>query len=250
MKEYGFDVVVNPFGTVYNPVSIANSLSRIVEGPDFGLDDVVSIGAGDGRYCSFNHHTKLARTTAEEFLEEANHQLASLREYWGRTELVVVTLGTAWCFRRVATGETVSNCLKHVSSEFERYRLTVSESVASVGRIVELAGGRKCIFSVSPIRHMADGAHGNRLSKATLHLAVEEIVGSRPDMAEYFPAYEIVMDELRDYRFYAEDMVHPSQQTRDYIFERFMDFGLPTAERGLLEQGRQRVRRSRHIAAE
>ena len=113
--------------------------------------------------------------------------------------------------------------------------------------ILEKAPEKKFIFTVSPIRHLKDGAHGNQLSKATLLLAEDELCGMFPDRCEYFPAYEIMMDELRDYRFYAEDMTHPSDQAVNYIWERFCDFALPDSERPLLAEKEKEFRRSRHI---
>ena len=218
----GFKVLSNPFGTLYNPVSIGNAIARLGSGVPFTVDDVVEMGAGAGRYCSFWHHTSFARETPEAFLENANAALAEASAFWKECNRVIVTLGTAWAFRAEATGETVANCLKRPAAEFERYRLTVSQTAAILRGLVQRHADKQFIFTVSPIRHLADGAHGNQLSKSTLLLATEGL--------PYFPAYEIMMDELRDYRWWAEDMVHPSKQAASYLCDRFIEWALPVSE--------------------
>ncbi len=246
MVQCGFDTIVNPLGTTYNPLSIANSLSRIDFGTPFTSSDCEAIGAGDGRICSFSHHTSHARKTAEEFLSAANDGLAKAHDHWLRTDLLIVTLGTAWCFRHNATGEVVSNCLKRPAAEFTRFRLSMSECVNALNRIITIANGRDVIFTVSPIRHLADGANGNQLSKSTLLLSADSVIANHPDHTAYFPSFEIMNDELRDYRFYADDMVHPTLLAETYVFDRFMDFALPDNERGRLEENIKIAKRMAH----
>ena len=233
LSDYGFNVCVNPFGTLYNPVSILNSVERLATGKEFTPEECIMIGAGDERFCSFSHHTSFARASMEDFIENANKALNEAREFFLNADKLIITLGTSWCFRHNASGIIVSNCLKRNAAEFTRERLSVAEVTDALKRIQELTNAQ-IILTVSPIRHFKDGAHGNQISKATLLLGIEEFLASCPvDLsmnprypAEYFPAYEIVMDELRDYRFYAEDMCHPSQQTVNYIRERFLDWAL------------------------
>ena len=246
MRNVGFDAMVNPLGTIYNPVSLLNSLTRIASGTPFEASECVAIGAGDGRICSFYHHTSHARATVEEFLSEANAIMDVARIHWERTELLVVTLGTAWCFRHVESGMVVTNCLKRPAGEFARFRLSVEECASALGKVVELAGGREVIFNVSPIRHWADGAHGNALSKSTLMLGIDNVMSCHPANTEYFPSFEIMTDELRDYRFYADDMNHPSQLAERYIFDRFMDFALPDSEIKELEENIKAAQRRGH----
>ena len=246
MASVGFDAIVNPLGTTYNPMSVCNSLERIATGRPFEESECTTIGAGDGRICTFDHHTRNARPTIDEFIADANASLAAAHSHWLRTGLVIITLGTAWCFRHNGSGKIVSNCLKHHPDEFTRFRMTYDECKAATERIVSLAEGRDIIFTVSPIRHKADGAHGNQLSKATLLMAVDATIEAHRDQADYFPSYEIMMDELRDYRFYADDMAHPTPLAENYIFERFMDFGLVDKERQLLAEGIKRGKRLGH----
>lgn len=255
LADLGFNVCVNPFGTLYNPISILKSVERLASGKEFTDEDCIAIGAGDERICSFSHHTSFARGTREEFLDNANRALKEAREFFLNADKLIITLGTSWCFRHKDKDMTVSNCLKRPSGEFIRERLSVEETAAALSRIRELTGAR-IILTVSPIRHFKDGAHGNQLSKATLLLGIEEFLAGCPvDLsinprypAEYFPSYEIVMDELRDYRFYAEDMCHPSQQTVSHIRERFLDWALPDEEQDILKENIRTFRHGCHIS--
>ena len=265
LVDYGFDVCVNPFGTLYNPVSILRSVERLISGTPFIAEDCVQIGAGDTRWCSFSHHTSFARASREEFLEHANMALKAAHEHFLSCSKVIITLGTSWCFRHKESDAIVSNCLKHPASEFFRERLSAAEVTEALRRIVELccessAGvcPKQFIFTVSPIRHFKDGAHGNQVSKSALLLGIDDLLAGLPAdlsmnpfyFADYFPAYEIVMDELRDYRFYAEDMCHPTQQTVDYIRERFLGWALHANESPRLQEKIREYRRSCHIPLE
>ena len=256
LKNFGFDVCINPFGVLYNPVSILNSVERMLDRKLFSIEDCVQIGAGDTRYCSFSHHTSFAREDAEAFIAEANAALEKAAEHFRKCSKVIITLGTSWCFRHLERDFIVSNCLKRPAAEFRRERLRVQETAGALQRIIDLCAERAAedpgfapkefIFTVSPIRHFKDGAHGNQISKSTLLLGIEEVVANAKNAADYFPAYEIVMDELRDYRFYAEDMCHPSAQTVDYIRERFLAWALPAEEHRKLEENIRRFRQSKH----
>lgn len=246
MAELGFNACVNPFGTLYNPVSVCNSVSRLASGIPFTEDECVEMGSGAGLVCSFSHHTSFARSTAEEFLDHANTSLAAASKAWNEAGKVIITLGTAWCFEYIPTGEIVSNCLKIDQKLFRRKRLSVQETSALLRNLVGRNPGKEFIFTVSPIRHLKDGAHGNQLSKSILILAIEDVCNAFPERCEYFPAYEILLDELRDYRFYAEDLVHPSQQAVSLIWNRFVDFAVPQSCLAELEARWKEARRSRH----
>ena len=260
LADFGFDVCVNPFGTLYNPVSILRSVERLISKEPFGLGDCVQIGAGDERCCSFSHHTSFARSCKEEFVANANAALEAACKHFAESSKVIITLGTSWCFRHNESQRVVSNCLKRPAGEFTRERLSSMETAECLRRIMELckeAEGqegfckKEFIFTVSPIRHFKDGAHGNQISKAGLLLGIEEaldqskISGLCP--ADYFPSYEIMMDELRDYRFYAEDMCHPTPQAVNYIRERFLLWALPASEHPQLEENIRAHKRSCHI---
>ena len=249
LADFGFDVCVNPFGTLYNPVSILKSVERLISGKPFTEDDCVQIGAGDERFCSFSHHTSFARGSKEEFLMNANQALERACRHFAESSKVIITLGTSWCFRHNESQSIVSNCLKRPACEFTRERLSASETAQCLKTIMKLCKDKEFIFTVSPIRHFKDGAHGNQISKAGLLLGIEDALGQQEEScpADYFPAYEIMMDELRDYRFYAEDMCHPTPQAVNYIRERFLNWALPASEVPQLEENIRSFKRSCHI---
>ena len=246
MTDLGFDVCINPFGTLYNPVSVCNSIARLTSGVPFSESECVQMGAGAGLVCSFSHHTTFARRTTEEFLENANRSLAEASSKWKEAKKVIITLGTSWIYEYTRTGETVSNCLKIDAKEFTRRRLSARESALLLMNMLSRHPEKEFIFTVSPIRHLKDGAHGNQLSKSSLLLAIDDVATRFPERCDYFPAYEIVLDELRDYRFYAADMIHPSAQAVDYLWSRFVDFAVPSSERPELEARVKEYLRSRH----
>lgn len=246
MVDLGFDVCVNPFGTIYNPVSVCNSIARLTSGIPFSESECVQMGAGAGLVCSFSHHTSFARRTEDEFLNVANASLKEASLWWKAATKVIITLGTAWIYEYLRSGETVSNCLKIDAKEFSRRRLSVRETATLLMNMIARHPEKEFIFTVSPIRHLKDGAHGNQLSKSTLLLALNEVIAKFPERCEYFPAYEIVLDELRDYRFYAADMIHPSDQAVDYLWSRFVGFAMPESELPALDARRRELLRAQH----
>lgn len=219
MEAAGFDVLRNPFGTLYNPASIAAAVARLDNAEPFTPEDCLEMGAGAGRICSFSHHTSFARPTAEEFLAHANERLAEASARWCACKRVILTLGTAWVWRALERPgrPVVANCLKRPAREFSHELLSVEACTELLRGIIEAHPDKQFILTVSPIRHLGDGAHSNTVSKSTLHLAVQQLP------VAYFPAYEIVMDELRDYRFYADDLVHPAPVAVQIVWERFLD---------------------------
>ena len=269
-----FQVLSNPFGTVYNPVSLAAQVKAVAEGKVFGEQDVFQDGGwnrggqngcGDrdqeyrraqdarGTWHCWDAHGSLSGPTREECLGKLNAAAAKAREFLQQADVVFITLGTAFVYFLNADsadcgtcGRVVANCHRQDPSLFIRRMISVEEAAAALESIVDSlrrlrqqdwiprsarndAGkdsrDMHIVFTVSPLRHMADGAHNNTLSKATLQLAVDKIAkcGTEIATATYFPSYEIVMDELRDYRFYAEDMIHLSKTAEDYTFERMVN---------------------------
>ncbi len=243
MRDAGLPVCVNPFGTLYNPASIASAVCRLDSGTPFSEQDCVEMGAGAGLICSFEHHSSFARAGAEEFLSNANARLEEAAEFWKSSDRVIITLGTAYVWK--SAGKTVSNCLKRPAKEFSRGRLSVGQCAGLLGDIIAAHPEKEFVLTVSPIRHLSDGAHANSLSKATLHLGVEEALHDHGN-AVYFPAYEILMDELRDYRFYGRDLVHPSDVAVDCIWEKFVGAFVPEDERDALRAGEKASARMRH----
>lgn len=251
LKDFGFDVCVNPFGTLYNPASVHSAIKRLVSREAFTPEDCVRIGAGDLRFCSFSHHTSFARQSEEDFLENANAALENAAEFFSDCNKVIITLGTSWCYRHIDRDMIVSNCLKHPAAEYSREFLHTSQTASILRDIIDICSSSKTpkevIFTVSPIRHFKDGAHGNQISKASLLVGIDQTLNELEHAkADYFPSYEIMMDELRDYRFYAEDMCHPTLQAVNYIRERFLAWALPSEERQILEENIKAFKRASH----
>ena len=237
LQKAKFDIEINPYGTLYNPESIANALDRLMSGKKYGMEELQKSGE---IWYSYHHHGKFSSTSAETTLHNINSSYERATALLSRCERLVVTFGTAYVYRLKSNGETVANCHKQPAQLFERTLLTVDEIVTRWDALLQQfavhAPQCKVLFTVSPIRHMSDGAHNNQLSKATLLLAVDKLCKSHSDMCDYFPAYEIVLDELRDYRFYADDMAHPSSQAVAYICERLGDTYFTDETRSKAEQ--------------
>ena len=208
----GLDVCINPTGNVYNPLSAAKTLVNLARGRRYDADELIEV---QGLWRSLDHHTRLAAPTPEEAIEKINRSMEIGGEALSRATDVIITFGTAYVFER--RGEVVCNCHKLPDREFIRRRLSVDEIVNAWQPLIEQFSDKRFIFTVSPIRHKADGLHGNQLSKATLLLAIDSFKG-----ADYFPAYEIMIDELRDYKFYAADEVHPAPEAVEIIHRRFL----------------------------
>lgn len=220
MQDDGFRVLLNPFGILFNPASICASLERLESVEPFLPEDVIE---REGQYCSFHHHGSFRRPTPELFLADANAALRDAAKWYSECDTVVLTFGTAWVFRHLGRNIIVSNCHKVPAREFSRERLSVSQTVGLLSPIVERHPEIRWIFTVSPIRHMADGMHGNQVSKSTLILACDEMENKYGNVT-YFPSYEIMMDQLRDYGWYAENQTHPTPAAVDVIYREFGKF--------------------------
>jgi hypothetical protein len=222
MAALKYSVDINPFGILYNPVSVANGIEILLNKTEFIADDLIQY---DGLWHSFYHHGKFSSADKNQTLQAINNRIKTSAEYLRNAGFLFVTFGTAWVYKYKSTGETVSNCHKIPAKEFERVRLPVPEIVKTYRKLLadikKINPGLKVVFTVSPIRHWKDGAIENQRSKATLLLAIDEIIKASNVDCAYFPSYEIVMDELRDYRFYAADMIHISEVAINYIWEKF-----------------------------
>lgn len=226
-KGLGFNAMVNPFGVLYNPFSIANAIHRLQSGNPFSHNEVIC--TGEEFFCTFSHNTEFWNPSEEGLLQQVNQALETAHNHFEEAKWVIVSLGTAWVYRYRETLEVVANCHKMPSQLFDRFCLSVPATVTVLSDMVQLHPEKQFIFTVSPLRHLKDGLHGNQLSKSTLLLAVNQVCEQFAN-AHYFPAYEILLDELRDYRFYKEDMVHPTEQAVRYIWERFADFAIDPKE--------------------
>lgn len=228
-SQYYFPTTINPFGTLYNPASIleAIQLSMTTDAQHYLIQH-------NGLWHSMMHHGSFSHPNKDEVIQCCQTSLSTLRQALHDASTIIITFGTAWVYEY--QGMIVANCHKLPANQFVRRRLTVEQIVPAWQPILASMPDKHWIFTVSPIRHIKDGLHENQISKAILLQAIEQLTtpnsvcsdASFPRI-DYFPSYEIMMDELRDYRFYAEDMVHPSPLAVDYIWQRFVDTYITSA---------------------
>lgn len=222
LRERMMPVSINPFGVVYNPLSVARNLEILLENKFYQPED---LGFYNELHYSFDHHSSFSAPDQKDCLTKINQEISLGSEFLVKAGLLFISIGTAWVYRYKKTERLVCNCHKIPSGQFDRFRIDpsdVSRTFLEVWQKLKLINpGLKVVFTISPIRHWKDGAHGNQLSKSVLFLGIEEILRHLPGEAEYFPAYELMMDDLRDYRYYAEDMLHPNTLAIRYIRNKF-----------------------------
>lgn len=245
-----FNVEVNPAGILFNPLSIARALERIIEGEPYTLADLAEAPGGELWHC-FDFHSSFSAPTPEGTLANINGAVERLHEALPMLSQLMITFGSARAFIRRSSGEVVANCHKFPASEFEVRDYTASEIalrfIPLLQRLKTVAPELEVIFTVSPVRHKAYGFHADKLSKANLLIATD-LIARECDFAEYFPAYEIMNDELRDYRFYAADMIHPSDVAADHIYSRFAQTYFSPSTRALAAEASKLTRRMEHRA--
>ena len=213
----GFEAM-HPFGAIYNPYSVANSFKLIAENKAIAEE---SLFFQKDKWNSYAFHSSYSSEEKNEAIRQMSEAITRANDILNsENPIIIVTLGTSWVYELNETGEIVANCHHSAASSFTRRAMDVEEIIEVLTPICQT--GKRIIFTVSPVRHLKDGAHENQLSKSRLLLAVDKLVSQHPN-CEYFPSYEIVLDELRDYRFFAEDMAHPTALAVDYIWERFSD---------------------------
>ena len=218
-----FKVDLNPFGVLFNPVSIASGLQRLISAKPYAIDDLF---VRDGLWHSFDHHSRFSATDPVAVLEMMNGRLEQSSKNFRQIKYLFITFGTARVFHHLESGRIVSNCHKVPASEFQYSLLRIGDIVRLYTRIFneleQLNPELEIVLTVSPVRYWKDGPAGNQISKSTLLLAVSELV-SNFNSVNYFPAYEIFMDDLRDYRFYGEDLLHPGTAGVQYVWKKFAD---------------------------
>lgn len=225
-------------GPLFNPASIADAIERAQRGEEIRPTDLAR--GADGRYFSYHTSTLYVGDDPQAVAARCQEANQALANRLATARHLIITFGTAWVYRLQATGEVVANCHKQPQQRFRRERLSVEEIVARWSALLEGPLQKKqVLLTVSPIRHLGDGLEGNAVSKATLRLAVEQLV-ERCSNCRYFPAYELLLDDLRDYRYYADDLCHPSTQALAYIRERF-------AEAAFSEQTKQQMKEVEHL---
>jgi GSCFA family len=226
----------NPFGIVYNPLSMAAQLDILTSERRFIESDLVAL---NGLYHSWLHHGFYSHDTPNSTLNAINSEIDKARLFLKTTNRLFLTFGSATVYELKTTGKVVANCHKAPPQYFDRRRLSIDEIVANLAPIIAKLSTQctdlQIILTVSPIRHLRDGLEENNLSKATLLLAANALTQNFPNVS-YFPAYELVMDDLRDYRFFEPDMMHPTEQAIDYIWDFFSHTYFSTETKNIVQE--------------
>ena len=242
-EYFKFQTIVNPFGIIFNPVSLEKLIRRSVEKRKFTENDIFF--HNELWHC-YDVHSELSNSDKDAFLESLNDLISSTNKQLNDSTHIIITLGTSWVYQNIASNEIVANCHKVLQKQFTKELLSILQIEESLESIISLVHSVnpncKFIFTVSPVRHIKDGFVENTLSKAHLIAAIHSVLNRKFSTSLelttqnniYFPAYEIMMDELRDYRFYAEDMLHPSQTAIDYIWIQFFENYISESQFGLM----------------
>ena len=223
LVENRFNACVNPAGALFNPLSIAACIRRLADARPYTEDELFH---DDGLWHSWDHHSRFSSATKEECLNAINRQFIAGAESLKNLDVLILTFGTAFVYRLKETGTVVANCHKQPQNMFDR-ELVSSKDIADewmtlLKDFYQHHPKARCIVTISPVRHLRDDPHENLVSKSTLACSVHELEKAFPKLY-YFPAYEIMMDDLRDYRFYDKDMAHPNEVAIDYIWEKFVE---------------------------
>ncbi len=217
LKRFQFDVLSNPFGISYNPVSIAEGMNCLLSKKFINEENLI---INEERYYAYDFHGSFSGNTPERALSVMNESIRKGAAFLRKTKILILTLGTANAFYLKDSNQIVNNCHKMPGSHFDKKMLSVAEVYQALSGVFERLPEMQILLTVSPVRHIRDGLVTNQRSKSTLLLAARQLADDHENVY-YFPSYEIMVDELRDYRFYKDDLIHPSDWAVDYIWERF-----------------------------
>jgi hypothetical protein len=246
LKELGIPVSFNPFGLSFNPITIAGQIKRLSDPLPYGEEDLQTV---QGLSFCYDFHSDYSSTDSNLSLTKMNESLAKGAVQFAESQILFLTFGTSFTYTLKESGQVVANCHKQVHSLFTRSLVDSSDLYKTLYPEIEsyLAqdSHRKVIVSVSPVRHLRDHFQMNQVSKAQLVDLCYRLTLANKRIS-YFPAYELLLDDLRDYRFYEHDMVHPNSLAQDYIFERFVEFFYNTSAHEYLEEARRILTRIQH----
>lgn len=222
LSEHCFEVVVNPLGVIYNPISIYDTIERVIENRQITVDDLKK-DLNSNLYYSFDTHTLFNSESCQQTAYSINKKIEEANSHFIKSNVVIITLGTSFIYRLKESQKVVANCQKQPASLFDREFLSLSETTLVLKKLLSKVEfkNKHIILTVSPIRHTKDGHESNSFSKASLLCSVHEICNTFKNVS-YFPSYEIMIDDLRDYRFYAQDMIHPTETAIEYIWQHFL----------------------------
>lgn len=236
LEKLRFQAASNPLGTFYNPVTAAYLMQAMHKPVAMGEDQLIE---REGLYAHYQFHSAFNHTDPSLVLLRIRETLQKTRQKLESASFVFLTLGTAWVYQTKDTGELVANCHKQPQYLFTKRLLTQNEIVDSLvavyNHLKSIQPNCRLVLTLSPVRHTKDGLEHNQLSKALLLTAMYEVMAAHPQIT-YFPAYEIVMDDLRDYRFYAEDLIHPNAMAIQYLWEKFGERYFEAPTRQIIQQ--------------
>ena len=225
LSYYKFQGIQNPFGILFHPLAIERIIEKSVNQEFFTEEDVFN---ENEQWHSFDAHSSLSNPSKAQIIEDLNNAISRTSTQVNTASHIIITLGTAWVYRKTSSNKVVANCHKVPQSNFTKELLSVEEVVKSLKQVITFVQSVnptvQFIFTVSPVRHLKDGFLENHRSKAHLIAAIHQVLNE--DRVSYFPSYELMMDELRDYRFYAKDMIHPNETAIEYIWEKFVEVWL------------------------
>lgn len=240
-----FDIQINPYGIVYNPLSIIQHLEYIIKNKPFTHHDLFEY---NGLWQSWQHHGSFADANEDEALNKINLKIEKAHQQLLKADWLIITLGSAFYYV-LNNGQIVSNCHKLPASNFEKKLVTRPQILNGFQELFsqfqKINPSLKILFNVSPVRYIRDGLTENTISKSILHLSINELVSQNKNCF-YFPSYEIVIDELRDYRFYKEDMVHPNETAIAYIYEKFAAALFDDETKAMVQEIQQFISFSNH----
>ncbi len=234
-KQYFFSTLINPFGVLYNPMSVAKAL-EIIYLQEFFTPEMLEFA--NGKWFSYYHHSRFSHSNRDEVLFSINKQISKAANFLKQTKYLFITFGTARVYRLKKTGKIVANCHKQPSDLFERFLLTPEQIINKYQKLIsELRKYNPnliIIFTISPIRHLKDGFFENNVNKSVLFLAINELLNIKD--VYYFPSYEIVIDQLRDYRFYSEDLIHISPMAVNIIWEKISEAMIDSKSKNIFDE--------------
>lgn len=212
----------NPFGTIFNPYSIFQAIQQIYDAKEYQENHLI---LANENYISLDHHSSFDSRYAHKSLEKINQNIEESNQFLQSTDFVIITFGTSYIYEFLPKNRLVANCHKIPQKFFEKRFLSHQELTDSINKTIEILkdickDDVQILFTVSPVRHTKDGIVENQLSKSKLITAIHESIFGKEN-CHYLPVYEILMDDLRDYRFYKDDLIHPNSQAVQYIWEKF-----------------------------
>lgn len=250
LKSGGMDVNINPFGILFNPLSISKAILRISNNALYTEADLFQ--NHEGRFVSFDHHGRYSGYKMSDVLESINSSIQFSHDFLKKADCLIVTLGSAWIYRLVKNKQVVANCHKVPAKEFYKSMLGVTEIYDALNDIVKELGkinpDLSMIFTISPVKHLRDGIIENTQSKSALVLACRQLMELKVRGVYYFPAFEIVNEELRDYRFYEADHAHPNSLAISYLWERFSETCFKDSTLQMVKDSQQLVKALEHIS--